>query len=292
MQIESLKVYCDLIETESFTKTAQINGVTQSAVSQTMSVLERQFQALLVERSKKSFRITPEGEIVYRESKRILHEYSTLHTRIEAMKNVVSGNIRIATVYSIGLHEMPPYIKRFMKEYPEVNIHLEYRRPNQVYEDVLGNVADLGLLAFPGRNPKLEIVPLRKEPLMLVCSPQNPLAKSKSIKLKALSGQKFISFERDMPARKAIDKIFKAHGVVAQHVMEFDNIETLKRAVEIDSGIALLPQTSVKQEVSNHTLSTVPLEGSFFWHLGLIHKKARALSPALKLLIAQLEKPL
>src|ERR1700760_4841452 len=234
MQIESLKVFCDLSETESFTKAAQINGVTQTAGSQQISSLERQFKSLLIERSKKKFRLTREGQVLYDYSKQIIQTYDSLHNKLAELKDIISGTIRVATIYSIGLHDLPPYIKRFMKNYPTVNIHVEYRRANQVYEDVLSNVVDLGLVAYPVKDSKLEIIPLRKEPLVLITHPQHPFAKQKSIKLKSLGGQKVISFEPDIPTRKALDKILKEHDGGVNPVMEFDNVETVKRAVEID----------------------------------------------------------
>ena len=111
------------------------------------------------------------------------------------LKILSPGTVRVATIYSIGLHDLPPYLKKFLKAYPTVNVHVEYRRSNQVYEDVLGNVVDLGLVAYPVRDSKLEIVALRKDKLVLVCNPQHPFAKLKGVKLKDLSGQKFIGFE-------------------------------------------------------------------------------------------------
>ena len=205
MQIESLKVFCDLAETESFTKAAQINSVTQSAVSQQISSLERQFKSLLIERSKKKFRLTREGQVLYDFSKQIIQTYDSLHSRLQELKDIISGTIRVATIYSIGLHDLPPYIKKFLKRYPTVNVHVEYRRANQVYDDVLGNVVDLGLVAYPAREKKLETVALRKDPLVLICHPQHPFAKAKTIALKSISGQKFIGFEPDTPTRKALD---------------------------------------------------------------------------------------
>ncbi|HKW30473.1 MAG TPA: LysR family transcriptional regulator, partial [Verrucomicrobiae bacterium] len=174
MQIESLKVFCDLAETESFTKAAQINGVTQSAVSQQISSLERTFKSLLIERSKKKFRLTREGQVLYDYSKQVIQTYESLHSKLQELKDIISGTIRVATIYSIGLHDLPPYIKKFMKVYPTVNVHVEYRRANQVYEDVLGNVVDMGLVAYPVKDSKLEIIPLRKEPLVLISHPQHP----------------------------------------------------------------------------------------------------------------------
>ena len=290
MQIESLKVFCDLTETESFTKAAQVNGVTQSAVSQTISSLERQFKSLLIERSKKNFRLTAEGEVLYEYSKQILQTYDALHSKLQEIKDIISGNIRVATIYSIGLHILPAYLKKFLKSYPTVNVHVEYRRPDQVYEDVLGNVVDLGLVAYPSRDPKLEIVPIKKDPLVLICHPQHPLAKNKSVKFKALNGLKFVSFDRDIPTRKALDKILKDHGVSVEHAMEFDNIETVKRAVEIDSGVAIVPQETIRQEVASQTLAAVRLEeGDYSRSLGIIYKKNKVLSPAIKQFIALLK---
>jgi DNA-binding transcriptional LysR family regulator len=294
MQIESLKVFCDLAETESFTKAAQINQVTQSAVSQQISSLERLFKSLLIERSKKRFRLTREGQVLYDYSKQVIHTYDALHHKLQEIKEIISGTIRVATIYSVGLHDLPPYVTKFLRSFPTVNVHVEYRRANQVYEDVIGNVVDLGLVAYPVRDNKLEIVALRKDPLVLICHPQHPLAKSKAIRLKALSGQKFIGFEPDIPTRKALDRILKENAVQVQHVMEFDNIETVKRAVEIDAGVAIVPQGTVLQETAKQTLAQVALDdGEYYRPLAAIYKKNKVLSPAMKEFLTTLkeEKP-
>jgi LysR family transcriptional regulator, transcriptional activator of the cysJI operon len=290
MQIESLKVFCDLTETESFTKAAQLNQVTQSAVSQQISSLERVFKSLLIERSKKRFRLTREGQVLYDYSKQVIQTYDALHHKLQEIKELISGTIRVATIYSVGLHDLPPYVKKFLKSYPTVNVHVEYRRANQVYEDVIGNVVDLGLVAYPVRDNKLEIVALRKDPLVLISHPQHALAKNKSVRLKALSGQKFIGFEPDIPTRKALDRILKDNAVQVQHVMEFDNIETVKRAVEIDAGIAIVPQGTVLQEIAKQTLAQVSLDdGEYYRPLAAIYKRNKVLSPAMKAFIATLK---
>ena len=290
MQIESLKVFCDLAETESFTKAAQINQITQSAVSQQVSALERTFKSLLIERSKKKFRLTREGQILYDYAKQLINLYESLYNKLQEVREIVSGTIRVATIYSIGLHDLPPYLKRFLKQYPTVNLHVEYRRSNEVYENILGNVDDLGLVAYPSKDSKLDAIPLRKDKLVLICHPKHPLAKASNVRLKDLAGQKFISFEPDIPTRKAIDKALKEAGVEIQTVMEFDNIETVKRAVEIDAGISVVPLTTVSQEVSKHTLEAVELEdGSLFRPIAVIYKKNKVLSPAMKQFIATLK---
>ncbi len=292
MQIDSLKVFCDLAETESFTQAAKNNSVTQSAVSQTITAIERQFKCRLVERSKKNFRLTAEGEVFYDYCKRILQSYDSLQSKLQGIKGEISGSIRVATVYSIGLHELPPYVKRFLKDHPGVKVHVEYRRANQVYEDVLGNVVDLGLVAYPHPDPKLEIVPFRKDALVLICHPEHPLAKLKSMKLKALNAQKFVNYEKDIPTRKTLDKIFKEERVTVENVMEFDNVETLKRAVEINSGVGVVPEETIKLEVLARTLAAVRFEGGIVRPLAVLYKKGKVLSPAMKQFIELLKKPL
>jgi DNA-binding transcriptional LysR family regulator len=290
MQIESFKVFCDLAETESFTRAAQINNVTQSAVSQQISSLERQFNSLLIERSKKKFRLTREGQVLYEYSKQINQTYDSLHNRLQEIKDIISGTIRVATIYSIGLHDLPPYLKKFLKLFPTVNVHVEYRRANQVYEDVLGNVVDLGLVAYPTRDPKLDIIALRKDTLVLICHPHHPLARLKSVKLAQLAGQKFVSFEPDIPTRKAIDRILRDHNVKVETVMEFDNIETVKRAVEIEAGISIVPRGTVTQEVAKQTLAEVRIEGRELYRpLAALYKKNKVLSPAMKQFLAMLK---
>jgi len=290
MQIESLKVFCDLAESESFTKAAQINEVTQSAVSQQISSLERIFKSLLIERSKKKFRLTREGQVLYDYSKQVIGTYEALHSKLQEIKDIISGTIRVATIYSIGLHDLPPYLKKFLKAYPTVNVHVEYRRANQVYDDVIGNVVDLGLVAYPQRDNKLEVYALRKEPLVLIVHPQHPLAKHKSIRLKTLTGQKFIGFEPDIPTRKALDRLLKENSVQVDHVMEFDNIETVRRAVEIDAGVAIVPLGTVVQEVAKQTLAQLNLDdGDYFRPLAAIYKKNKVLSPAMKQFLAILK---
>jgi DNA-binding transcriptional LysR family regulator len=290
MQIESLKVFCDLAETESFTKAAQINQITQSAVSQQVSSLERTFRSLLIERSKKKFRLTREGQILYDYAKQLINQYESLYNKLQEVRDIVSGSIRVATIYSIGLHDLPPYLKKFLKQYPTVNVHVEYRRSNEVYENVLGNVDDLGLVAYPVKDSKLEIMPLRKDKLVMICHPKHPLAKNSSVSLNDLSGQKFISFEPDIPTRKAIDKALKDAGVEIQTVMEFDNIETVKRAVEIDAGISIVPLATVSQEVSKRTLESVEIDsGGLYRPIAVIYKKTKVLSPAMKQFINTLK---
>ena len=290
MQIDSLKMFCDLADTKSFTRAAQLSGVTQSAVSQAISTLEKQLKSLMVERSRKHFRLTREGQVLYDYSKQLLQEYHTLQTKMQEVKDIISARIRLATVHSIGLHDLPHDVEEFRKSAPDIEVQIELCRSTQVYEQVLNDSADLGLVPYPAHVPRLKTIPLRKDRLVLICHPQHALSKLKSIKPKSLTGQKFISFEHDTPIGRALDKMFKQQGVTVQQVTEFDNLETVKQAVEIDAGVAIVPETTIGQEVARQTLAAVPLEGNYYRPLALVHKKSLSRSPAIEKFIALLKK--
>ncbi len=283
MQIENFKIFADLVETKSFSKSAKLNGITQSAVSQQARAMERHFKTLLIDRSQKQFQLTREGQGVYESAKEMLHTYDKLLSELQEMKKVISGTIRISTIYSIGLHELPPYITKFLHDFPSVNVRVEYRRSNLVYEDILHNSVDFGLVAFPVKTRQIEILPFRNDRLVLITHPKHVLARKGEFKLSDLDGQKFIGFDPDIPTRKAVDAIFRENKLEIDPVMEFDNIETVKRAVEIDHGVAIVPFATVLQEIKQGTLATVPLKGDGFTRpLAILHRKGRVLTPAMK----------
>ena len=283
MQIENLKIFADLVETKSFSKSAKLNNLTQSAVSQQARAMERHFKVLLIDRSQKQFQLTREGQRVYESAKEMLHTYEMLLSELQEMKKVISGTIRISTIYSIGLHELPPYIKRFLHDYPSVNVRVEYRRSNLVYEDILHNSVDFGLVAVPVKVRQVEMVPFHNDRLVLITHPEHALAKKGEVNVADLAGQRFIGFDPDIPTRKAIDQIFRENRLELDPVMEFDNIETVKRAVEIDHGIAIVPQATVVQEQKQGTLAVLQFSGREFTRpLAILHRKGRVLTPAMR----------
>ena len=290
MQISNLKTYCDLVETKSFSKAARLNGVTQSAVSQQLKSMETQFDMLIIDRSQKKFRLTPQGGKLYASFKDIIRLYEKLECELQEMSNVVSGTIHVSTVNSIGLHELPNRLKAFIKKFPTVNVRVEYRRSNLVYEDIQNGSIDLGLIAFPVKRKDLSIIPFAEDQLVLALHPSHPLAKQKSVKLKDLQGIEFIGFERDIPTRQATDKYLRQAGVEVVMVMEFDNVETVKRAIEINAGVAILPASTIRNELAQNQLRELPLAGSGFQRpLAIIHRKDKILNPAMRSFIEVLK---
>jgi DNA-binding transcriptional LysR family regulator len=283
MHIQNFKTFCDLVETQSFSKAARLNEVTQSAVSQQLKAMEGYYDMLIIDRNQKKFRLTQQGTTLYATFKEILNLYEKLDCEIQEMRNVVSGTINISTVNSIGLHELPPYLKSFMKDFPSVNTRVEYRRANLVYEDVLHGSADVGLVAFPVKNKELTIIPFATDELIVAMNPQNPLSKKKSLKIEELEGVDFIAFEKDIPTRKATDEILKKAGIDVSIVMEFDNVETVKRGLEINAGVAIIPKNTVSNETDRKQLVTARLDnGVHLRPLSIVHKKTRMLTPALR----------
>ena len=291
MHVENFKIFSDLVDSASFSRAAKLNGITQSAVSQQLRAMEKHFNILIVDRSQKQFRLTREGHKLHDSAKEIIYQYDKLSSELQEMKKIISGTIHISTVYSIGLHELPPYIKKFMSIYPDVNVRVEYRRANMVYEDILTNSIDLGLIAYPQKHKQLEVLPFHDDELILACNPEHPFAHAGEVDIQELNKQKIIGFEPDIPTRKATDKIFKDSNVDVDLVMEFDNVETVKRAVEINAGIAIIPKTTVIREEAQGLLKVVTFKNQTYNRpLALIHRKGRVQTPAMKKLINLLMK--
>ncbi len=283
MHIETLKVFCDIIESGSFSYAASQNFVTQSAVSQQVRSLEEKYDCRLIERGRAGVKPTPAGQILYTASKEIVRRFVELENRLREIGSVVAGSIRVGTVYSVGLHELPPYLTEFLRNYPAVNVHLEYLRSNKIYEDLIEGKIDLGVVAYPAKRSQIVSIAFRHDELVLIVPPDSAFAKQTKIQVAQLSGQKFVGYERDIATRKASDRILRDHGVKAQYVLEFDNIETIKRAVEIGLGCAIVPRMTVENEVARGTLRVLEFqEGTFTRPLAIIYKRGRELSPAVR----------
>ena len=290
MHIETFKVFCDLIETTSFSEAAERNGISQSAVSQQVRALEDRFGVTLVERGRRNFAVTPEGEVFLKAAREILEAYRSIEEELGAMRDIVAGRLTIATVYSIGFHELPPYIEEFRQKFPDVDVQVQYRRSNQVYADVSDNHADLGLVAYPQEKKGVEIEPAWKDRLVIICPPGHPLSERNSIELREINGERFISFEPDLPTRKAIDSMFSQSGIEVKEVVEFDNIETVKRGVLIENAISIVPSDSVRSEVESGTLARTPISGNFVYRpLGIVRRRTKAVTPAMREMISILK---
>jgi DNA-binding transcriptional LysR family regulator len=294
MHVETLKTFCDLVETGSLSRAARLNLVSQSAVSQQLRALEQRYGRRLIERAPRiGARPTEAGRLLYDEVKPLLERLGAVEQRLRARPDVVAGTVRVATVYSVGLHTLPPVIKRCLADHPSVNVRLSYRRTNEVYAACLDGEIDFGIVALPTRRPQLEIAPLGHDELVIVAPPTHPIARRARCPLAALDGQPFIGFDRDIPTRRLVDSLLRRHGVRVSYAMEFDNIETIKRSVEAGLGLSLLPAPTLAAEIRARTLvARTPAEGPFRRPIGVIYRRTREPSAAgrafLALLISEL----
>jgi DNA-binding transcriptional LysR family regulator len=281
VHLETLKVFCDVVETKSFSVAASQNYVTQSAVSQQIRMLEEKYGKQLLERTRGNVQLTPAGEILYQVSKEIVQRYGELEARLQAVTKVIGGTVRVATVHTIGLYELSSQLKRFLKAYPQVQLQLEYSRSNKIYEDALRGSVDLGIVAYPARRPGITVLPFREDRLVLVCPPQHPFARHRQVSIKKLAGEPLVGFDRDIPTRKETDRVLRRHGIDPRYVMELDNAEIMKRVVEIGLGVAILPENAVRPEVRGGTLAAVQVSDEVFLRqLGIVHRTGKHFSPA------------
>ena len=291
MHIETLKIFCDLAELRSFSKTAEKHLLSQSAVSQRLAQLELAHKCQLIDRKKRPLELTKAGQLLYKAAKDILDRYEQLKSELNALKSSAGGRINVAAIYSIGMHSLPSYVKKFMVNYPDVNVHIEYLSAERIYELVLAGDVDVGLVAVPRKNKRLDVYDFEDEPLVLVCSPKHPLAGESEIDIHKIQFERFIGFEEGVPTRVWIDNILRRYNIIVRPVMEFDNIETVKRAVEINSGISILPRTTILGELASGTIKALGFSNeNFVRPTGIIIRKDKILGQAGRYFIELLRK--
>lgn len=289
MHIETLKIFCDVVETASFSKAGSRNSMTQSAVSQQILSLEKKLGRTLLERGRRQCCVTPEGAVLLEAAKEMLEIYDGLEERFNELADVVAGELPIAAVYSIGLHDLPPYLKAFQKKYPTVEVQVSYKRSAQVYAQVLTGEAVMGLVAYPAARKGIHVEPFKDDELVVICPPSHPFANLDKIAPTGFKKERFIAFDPDLPTRQFVDRHFRESGVTLGHTIEFDNIETVKRAVEIEQGISIVPRASVEAEIKGGTLCAIPLDPPLRRPIGILLKRNRPRTPALREFLALLQ---
>jgi DNA-binding transcriptional LysR family regulator len=290
MNIETAKLVCDLVELKNFSRAADLHGISQSAVSQQIAQIEMEHRIQLFDRKKRPVELTAAGQLFYRACKDILDRYNLLTSELSQLSQSHSY-IRLAAIFSIGMHTLQPYVKKFMSIYPDVNLSVEYHDAKDIYDKLLRGQLDIGVVALPRRDRNLQVYGFENEPLMIVCSPEHPLADKTEIDIHQLQGEKFIAFAQDVPTRELIDGILSRYGINVRIVMDFDNIETIKRAVEINSGVSILPKSSLRMEMTSGSLKAITLNNENFYRpTGIIVRRDRTLSKAARYLIELMRK--
>lgn len=280
MQLESLKIFCDVVRWASFSRGAAENGISQSSASQAVHQLEIRLGVKLIDRSKRPLVPTAHGRVFYEGCKDLVGRYYEVEARVKALTDVqhVVGTVRVASIYSVGLHHMTRYVESFHAQHPGAIVRLEYLHPTRVVEAVAAEEADLGLISFPKKWPELVAIPWRDEEMVVAVHPTHRFARLEALEIGQLDGEKFVGFDAELSIRRAIDRFLRRHGVQVEVILEFDNIENIKRAVEIPAGVAILPEPTVAREVRAGTLAAVPLRDHHLTRpLAILHRKNRRL---------------
>ena len=279
MHTRWLKIFCDVVDHGSFSHAAELNGVSQSNASQVLHQLEDRLGVQLIDRSKRPFLLTPEGHKFHEGARVIVQRYDDLEREVRSLHEAVVARLTVASIYSVGLAHMSRHLREFLGANPQADVRLEYLHPHRVYDAVDSGQADFGLVSYPEESKSLSAIAWRTEPMVLVCHPEHPLAGKPSITLKELQGEAIVAFQAGLAIRDEIDRVLALDDVAVKVALEFDNIETIKRAVEIGSGVSLLPEPTVERELSTGTLVKVQLTGRpLVRPLGIIHRRDRELS--------------
>jgi DNA-binding transcriptional LysR family regulator len=279
MQLEWLEIFCDVARHRSFSQAAQAKGISQSAASQIVLQLESRLGAQLIDRSTRPLQLTALGKTYHEGCKGLVQQYLELEASIRTAQVQLAVTVQVAAIYSVGLSDMGQYVERFAAGQPNAQIHIEYLHPDRVYERVLEGTADFGLLSFPRRSRELVTLPWREEQMVLACSPRHPLARCLAVRPEQLTGEKYIGFDKDLVIRRKVDRFLRDQGITVEVALEFDNIENIKKAIEISAGVALLPEPTLRREVQAGTLVAVPLHGCRFVRpLGIIQRRNQKLS--------------
>jgi DNA-binding transcriptional LysR family regulator len=289
VHLETLRLYCDIVRLQSFSRGAEQNFVSQSAASQAVQQLETTLGVALIDRTKRPFVVTPEGQAFYRTCQGLLETWEKAKSEVAAVKERVAGTVRVAAIYSVGLHDVSRHMQRFMSLYPQARVQLECLHPHKVVEAVLSGEVDVGIMSYPPAERALSVVPLRAEPMALVCHPSHRLARRRLVAPSELNGENFVAFDPDLTIRRAIDRALRQYNVRVNVVMEFDNIETIKQAIIIAAGISVLPHHTVQKEVGIRMLAAASIGiPDLVRPVGVIHRRQKPLTPTAARFVALL----
>jgi LysR family transcriptional regulator, transcriptional activator of the cysJI operon len=273
------KLFRDVAHARSLSKGAAMNGISQSAATQHIQELEKRLGVKLLDRSTRPLGLTPGGKLYAELCREVLRREEDFAAALDEIKAEAEGTVRVASIYSIGLSEMTRLREDFQRVCPGAELRIEYLRPNKVYEAVLEGQADLGFISYPEHRRDLTVIPWREERMTVAVYPSHPLAGFEILIPADLDGQDFIAFDEEVIIRRELDKFFRDHDVKISVVMQFDNIQSIKEAVVLGSGISILPERTMQAEVEQNRLVSIPLHApELVRPTGIIHRRKKKLT--------------
>jgi len=262
-------------------KGAEHCGVSQSAATQHVREVERRLGVTLLDRSRRPLELTPAGRIYNDFCRDLLRREEQFTQALEGVKGEVEGTVRVASIYSTGLSEMSRLRDEFARRYPSATLHVEYMRPDKIYEAVRNDAADLGLVSYPEAGRDIAVLPWREEEMHVAAPPSHPLAARPEVEPAELDGCDFIGFDEDLPIRRELDRFLRTSGIAVQMVMQFDNIQTVKEAVALGSGISILPARTMQAEIAQGRIVALKLNApELVRPVGIVHRKRKKFNRA------------
>ena len=220
--------------------------------------------------------LTEAGKLYAEFCRDVLRREEELTLAFEALKGEVAGDVRVASIYSIGLSEMSRLQEEFSRRYPAAHLHVEYMRPDKIYEAVRQDATDLGLVSYPESSREIAAIRWREEEMQVAAYPWHLLAGRDEVFPQDLKGENFIGFDEDLRIRRELDRFFRAHAVEVNLLMQFDNIQTIKEAVALGSGISILPARTMHAEIEQGRLVAIPLHApELVRPVGIVHRKRK-----------------
>jgi DNA-binding transcriptional LysR family regulator len=281
LQFRNLEIFCTVAEKRSFSRAADAHGITQSAVSQAMQHLEESLEVQLIDRSKRPLLLTEAGKAYLHGLRGILGSYHRLEQEVVRISKRLSGQVTVGSIYSVGLSYMPEATEAFVRLHPGVDVRTEFGESQRVVEMTEGGEVDFGLVSFPERTPGLDFVAWQKEPMRLVCSARHPWASKTEVTIGELSRVEMIGFDRRLTLRQEIDRCLFRAGVTVSYRMEFDNCDSIVRAIQANRAVGIVPEAAVRRETADGTLRVVACrQFQMKRPLGIIFRRSGRLSTA------------
>jgi DNA-binding transcriptional LysR family regulator len=270
---------------------AKLCHVSQSAASQHVQEVERRLSVVLFDRGRRPLELTPAGRLYYEYCRDLLRREEEFARSLEALKGGVEGIVRVASIYSMGLTEMSRLQEEFAARHPSGRLQVEYMRPEKIYEAVRAETADLGLVSYPVASREIAAIPWREEEMQVAAAPTHRLARQDEVSPADLDGLDFIGFDEGLPIRREVDKFLRSQAASVRLVMYFDNIQMIKEAVALGSGVSILPARTMQAEIAQGRLVAVPLQApGLLRPVGVLHRRRKKFNSAtqsfLELLLA------
>tara|TARA_A100001391_G_scaffold97812_5_gene64831 strand:+ start:3425 stop:4297 length:873 start_codon:yes stop_codon:yes gene_type:complete len=286
MDTHSLTVFTAVAESGSFSTAAERLFLTQPAVSKRIAQLEQQLGTRLFDRVGRRIRLTEAGEALLPRARQVLLDLEDMGRAISNLTGRVAGTLRIGTSHHIGLHRLPPVLRRFSREYPEVRLDIQFIDSEEAWEGVLHGDLELGVVTLPPRpDGRLHTQTVWNDPLVFMCAPEHPLTRHRDLTLDALTRYSAILPSPATFTRGIVEQLFHEQQAALNISMSTNYLETIHMMVAIGLGWSVLPATMLDDQVVTLNVDTpLPVR-----KLGVVTHPGRSRSNAARAFMTILE---